>query len=101
VDEVSHSLAWVQEETSILSQKLIVCSLTRDKKVTLAGKQLKITGPPRFADNYAAAVSIQPLDSVEEVRDAMREFFAIPLAETEGLDLAKSLSADPAVWSHQ
>jgi N-hydroxyarylamine O-acetyltransferase len=101
VDNVSHSLAWVQEESSVFSQKLIVCSLTRDKKVTLAGKQLKITGPPRFADNYAAAVSIQPLDSVEEVRDAMREFFAIPLAETEGLDLVKSLSADPAVWSHQ
>jgi N-hydroxyarylamine O-acetyltransferase len=101
VDEVSHSLAWVQEETSIFSQKLIVCSLTRDKKVTLAGKQLKITGPPRFADNDDAAVSIQLLDSVKEVRDTMNELFDIPHAETEGLDLAKSLSADPAVWSHQ
>jgi N-hydroxyarylamine O-acetyltransferase len=100
-DEVSRSLAWVQEESSIFSQKLIVCSLTRDKKVTLAGKQLKITGPPRFADNDDAVVSLQHLNSVKEVRDAMSDNFDIPLPETEGLDLARSLSADPAVWSHQ
>jgi N-hydroxyarylamine O-acetyltransferase len=100
-DDLSRSLAWVQEESSIFSLKLIACILTRDKKITLAGNQLKITGPPRFADNDDAVVSIQHLDSVKEVRDAMSEIFDIPLAESEGLDLAKSLSADPSVWSHQ
>jgi hypothetical protein len=45
----SDELAVTLEEKSIFSQKMICCCLTRDKKYTVAGNRLKITGPPRFA----------------------------------------------------
>lgn len=86
---------------SIFSQKLIVCRLTRDKKRTLAGNVLRVTGPPRFGRNGASPpVVIQRLESLQDVRHVLQNEFAISLDETEGLDLAKSLGADPTVWSH-
>jgi hypothetical protein len=102
IQEFACALALAQEESSLFSQKMIVCILTQDEKVTLAGNRLKISGPPRFADNNDdAAVSIRHLECVQEVRDKLIDRFGIPLAETEGLDLAKSLSSNPAVWSQQ
>ena len=89
----------VHEESSIFSQKLISCLITRTEKVTLAGKRLKITGPPRFPLEEGAEVSIQQLEGVSEARIVLRDRFGIPLVETVGLDLTKSSSAAAAVWA--
>jgi N-hydroxyarylamine O-acetyltransferase len=98
-------LALVLADGFIFSEKLIVCRLTREKKITLAGNRLKITGPPRFVhesgdpDQEKSNVTIRFLQDTEEARKVLHEEFGIPLAATTGLLLTKSLNADPALWA--
>jgi arylamine N-acetyltransferase len=99
-EDFTNSLELVKDPDSIFSRKLIVCRITRDEKRTLAGNVLKVTGPPRFGMNGAPPpVVIRKLESLEDVRHVLQNEFAISLDETEGLNLAKSLGADPTVWS--
>jgi len=111
MDHFAQALQKVQEPSSIFSQKLITCLLTIDRKVTLAGNLLKVT-EPRFPKDTAdkdgnvtsaidVAILVEKLSSVHEVRTALQTHFGIPLAATQGLDLSKSLAADPEIWSHQ
>jgi N-hydroxyarylamine O-acetyltransferase len=88
----------VHQPESNFSKKFICCRLTRDRKVSLAGNRLKITGRPRFPEDRAP-VMMQELDSVEAIRRALLEEFGIPLEESAGLDLSKSLATDSDVWS--
>lgn len=93
------NLAFVQCPESIFSQKIITCLLTDKQKFTLAGSKLKVTGPPRFGE--ASSVTIEHLESDEDVRRVLHDRFGIPMSETAGLDLSKSLHADPNIWAHQ
>jgi N-hydroxyarylamine O-acetyltransferase len=89
----------VRQPESNFSKKLICCILAKDRKISLAGNRLKVTGRPRFPEE-AASVDVQELDSVEAVRQALRDHFGIPHAESETLDLSKSLATDAVVWAH-
>jgi arylamine N-acetyltransferase len=91
-------LETVHRPESNFSKKLICCRLTRDRKVSLAGSRLKITGPPRFPEDRAP-VTVRDLDSVGAVRRALSEHFDIALEESSGLDLSRSLATDPVIWS--
>jgi arylamine N-acetyltransferase len=92
------------DASSIFSQKLICCRLTRDEKITLAGNKLKKTGPPRFANgdddqNTTTKVDITELTSIQQVRQVLLDELGIPWEETKELDLSRSLQADPAIWA--
>ena len=97
--EFSKYLRLVQDPGSIFSQKLIVCRLTRDEKVVLAGSRLQITGPPRFSGEPPSR-SIRCLESEIQAREVLRDLFSQPWTSTKGLKLTKSKAADPAVWSN-
>jgi len=112
LDQFQFGLETVLKESSIFAQKLIACLITRERKLTLAGNRLKVTGPPRFppaggeadeTDETAGShnVSVETVGTADGVRRVLEDRFGIPLSETEGLDLSKSLAADPSVWSHQ
>jgi N-hydroxyarylamine O-acetyltransferase len=89
----------VRQPESNFSKKLICCVLTKHQKISLAGNRLKITGRPRFPEDEAP-VTVQELESVEAVRQALHDHFGFPLAESATLDLSKSLATDAVVWSH-
>lgn len=86
----------VQEPTSVFSQKMIVCLVTREKKLTVAGNQLKITGPPRFSDQDPTFVE-HFLDSKEAVQKILHDNFGIPFEETQDMCLVRSIAADPSI----
>jgi N-hydroxyarylamine O-acetyltransferase len=99
-------------ESSVFGQKLICCRVTRDTKRTLAGHRFKVTGPPRFgvtstvsaaaaaAAAAAAPIVEQPLVSDEAARQVLYREFGIPLEQSVGLRLTRSIAADPLLWSH-
>jgi N-hydroxyarylamine O-acetyltransferase len=89
----------VRQPESNFSKKLICCILAKDRKISLAGNRLKITGRPRFPE-VEASVEVKELDSVDAVRQALQDHFGIPLAESATLDLSKSLATDAVVWAH-
>jgi N-hydroxyarylamine O-acetyltransferase len=105
LSDFSSHLSMVQADGSIFSEKLIVCRLTAEKKLTLAGNRLKITGPPRFIHEEGepgeekSNVTYRFLQDAEEARVLLLEEFGIPLETTTGLVLTKSLNADPTIWS--
>lgn len=84
-------------EDRLFAKKLIVCKISEREKVTLAANLLKITGPPRFGEDVPCVV--RTLKGAAQVREVLEHDFGIPLAETEGLTLEKSLTAPPDVWS--
>jgi N-hydroxyarylamine O-acetyltransferase len=94
------ALAVVHGSSSIFAQKLIVCLLTRENKLTVAGNRLKVTGPPRFPEQDATPI-VRSLESEDEVREILRDDFGIPFEETQGICLGKSIAADPSIWSNQ
>lgn len=105
---------------SIFTEKLIACRLTATEKVTLAGTRLKVTAP-RFGgtqtvtnllpqgsthgeaasgdcdENHDKMAGVEAV--TEAVRKALQEHFGISYAESHGLDLGRSLQADPQVWA--
>lgn len=93
-----NGLDMVLSPPSIFSQKLIVCLLTDKQKVTLAGHKLKITGPPRFANEN---VDLSEVESDEAAREVLEKTFGIPMEHSDGLALDNSLNADPNIWAHQ
>ena len=104
--DFSDALKLVQAEESIFSQKLIVCLLTREQKVVLAGDRLRITGPPRFQENannknemLDPPRTITNIDTEDQARNILQDIFGQPLSSTKGLNLSKSKSSDIAVWS--
>ena len=97
--DFQHILDIVQSEASIFSNKLIVCRLTLDKKITLAGSKFKVTGPPRFMDNRQGEVTVTPVDSLEQAREILATHFGIPLEETEQLDWDRITSQDPTLFA--
>jgi arylamine N-acetyltransferase len=101
LSDFEKGLKLVLADGSIFAEKLIVCRLTRDRKLTLAGNRFKITGPPRFSsDAPVPPPSIRYLDSEEQMREILRDVFGQPWEVTQGLDLSKSNAANPEVWSH-
>lgn len=89
-------LSEVQMDQSIFEKKTIICKLTKTKKVSLAGKRLKITSP-RFGTD--CKVEIVELEDTQSVRNVLVKEFGIGLEETIGLDLGNSNSAPPEIWS--
>lgn len=100
LSDFAKSLELVLQPDSNFAQKLIYCRVTQDQKITLAGHKLKITGSPRFPDEHAT-VSVELLESPDAVRQVLLERFGIPWQASEGLDLSRSLSSDPSVWSQK
>lgn len=107
--EFSDELARTLEEKSIFAQKLVCCRLTRDRKYTVAGNKFKITGAPRFPshddDDRDSApvvpVVIREIESENELRTILLEYFGIPVDATVGIALEKSIAADANIWSNQ
>lgn len=98
LSDFQDTLDIVQNEASIFSNKLIVCRLTLDTKMTLAGSKFKVTGPPRFLDNRQGEVKITQVDSREQAREILASHFGIPLEETEKLDWDKITTQDPTLF---
>ena len=92
------TLDLVQSEASIFSNKLIVCRLTLDSKVTLAGSKFKVTGPPRFVDHQQGEVTVTHFATLEEARDILATHFGIPLQETEQLAWGQITAQDPKLF---
>jgi N-hydroxyarylamine O-acetyltransferase len=96
--DFAENLKKVHYPDSIFEQKLVVCSLTRSQKKTLAGNRLKITGPPRFDKDVFP--SVKELGDVDDVRAVLMSEFGIPLDETDELQLTKSLKSSPELWTN-
>ena len=94
------NLMTVYHPQSPFEQKVILCRVNVSLKVTVAGNRIKITGLPRF-DKNLAPVMVQELGDVHNVRAVLDSDFGIPLHETEGLLLTKSLKSPHEVWMQQ
>jgi len=84
---------------STFSRKMIVCLLSRDAKVSLCGRTLKVT-KPRFGSPSVHKVEY---NTMEELLDGMYKQFGIRLdksTSSSGLDLSKSDSERSKVWEH-
>jgi N-hydroxyarylamine O-acetyltransferase len=103
LEDFSSALDHILLDESVFSQKLICCRLTRKQKITMAGNQLKVTGPPRFGGDIPGSTpqdpSVVPFESTDKVRAVLEEKFGIPNTETLGLDLARTIQAPEAIWS--
>ena len=86
---------------STFTQRLVVCTLTRDAKVTVSATRLKVT-TPRFARPEAPVTqTVQDLGSVDNVRAVLAERFGIALCETAALDLERSEAlVNRRIWEH-
>lgn len=84
---------------SSFSRKLIVCKLTNEEKLSLAGSTLRRTGPPRFGDARSVPVVHTELESEGKVREALHDHFGIEMEECTGLNLTKSHAAPEGLWS--
>jgi N-hydroxyarylamine O-acetyltransferase len=100
IADLSQCLADTHHPESVFSKKLIVTLLTRTTKTTLAGNRLKTTGPPRFREGSQGTKDVRTLSSLDEIRHVLLEKFGIPLGETQGIQIDRSLAADEQVWSH-
>eukprot|EP00977_Amphora_coffeiformis_P028862 scaffold37586_cov298-Amphora_coffeaeformis.AAC.2 len=103
---------------SSFCRKLIACRLTREAKITLAGRCLKIT-TPRFARGGSATTTddnggtspttkqVQPqqtttaLTSTAAILELLRKEFGIVLQDNQQLDFAKTDQAsNTKLWDH-
>jgi hypothetical protein len=106
LESFAPGLAATLDESSVFGQKLICCRITRDTKRTLAGHRFKVTGPPRFGTSKVLLPVVpppiveQPLESDEAARHVLVREFGIPLEQSVGLHLTRSIAADPLLWSH-
>ncbi|KAJ1459139.1 hypothetical protein M885DRAFT_512371 [Pelagophyceae sp. CCMP2097] len=76
-----------------LTGKLVVCTLSRAAKVTVAGLRLKVTSP-----RFGGSQTVTTYGSVDKLRAALLQLFDIPLEETAGLSVDKN--TPPDWWSH-
>jgi N-hydroxyarylamine O-acetyltransferase len=90
------NLMSVYHPNSSFERKIIVCCIDRLVKRTVAGNRVKITGPPRF-DKRTIPV-VQEIGDEDAVRAVLDSDFGIPLEETEGLTLSKSLQSPSNLW---
>jgi DNA replicative helicase MCM subunit Mcm2 (Cdc46/Mcm family) len=90
------NLMSVYHPNSSFERKIIVCCIDRLVKRTVAGNKVKITGPPRF-DKTTIPV-VQEIGDKDAVRAVLDSDFGIPLEETEGLTLSKSLQSPSNLW---
>lgn len=82
------------DESSIFHQKLIVCKINREEKVTLAGTRLKRTSP-RFGPE--SETKVEELESEEEVKKVLKDLFGVP--DAAPLDITRSVKAEPEIWT--
>lgn len=83
---------------SNFAKKLVVCKLLRDKKVTLAGRVLKITSP-RFGSSKQKIT--RDLETDEEVYNVLRREFGIILNDDVELCLPTlEYSKVSKLWDH-
>ncbi|EOD05776.1 hypothetical protein EMIHUDRAFT_219862 [Emiliania huxleyi CCMP1516] len=87
-------------EGSTLRQKLVVCRLLREEKVTVAGTQLRITSPRFKRGGRVPTQRVAELGCTEGVRAALLEHYCIPREETSALQLDASVAAPGAWWRH-
>lgn len=92
--DFASGLASTLDESSIFHQKLIVCKINRDEKLTLAGTHLKRTSP-RYGPQSQTTVT--ELLSDEAVRQTLEDTFGVP--DAAALDLTKSRQAQDGIWS--
>jgi N-hydroxyarylamine O-acetyltransferase len=94
--EFQDNLKTVFHPDSAFEQKIIVCRIDRFVKRTVAGNRIKITGPPRFDQNSVPV--LQEIRDEDAVRSVLESNFGIPMKETEGLSLSKSLESPSEMW---
>jgi len=94
LESLHDNLQVVLQPDSIFSRKLIACRLTRETKYTLAGKKFKVTDRRNEKDP-----TIRLVESNEDAREILRDFFYQPMESTEGLDLQQSNAAQASIWS--
>eukprot|EP00541_Cyclophora_tenuis_P018963 CAMPEP_0116542976 /NCGR_PEP_ID=MMETSP0397-20121206/1305_1 /TAXON_ID=216820 /ORGANISM="Cyclophora tenuis, Strain ECT3854" /LENGTH=291 /DNA_ID=CAMNT_0004067025 /DNA_START=107 /DNA_END=982 /DNA_ORIENTATION=+ len=95
LNDFQDNLDYVHGDHCIFAQKLVVCLLSRTRKITLAGRRLKIT-TPRFGPESQSTYQI--VETATEAREILYREFGMPLEETKGLDLQKSASAGKEIW---
>lgn len=96
--DFSGPLSVVLDDGSIFARKMVITRCTANEKYTLAGNRLKVTGPCRFGNQVQKTV--RELSSIDEVRSELNDRFGISKAETEHLDLSRSLEGvNCDVWS--
>eukprot|EP00549_Striatella_unipunctata_P025381 CAMPEP_0118687844 /NCGR_PEP_ID=MMETSP0800-20121206/8603_1 /TAXON_ID=210618 ORGANISM="Striatella unipunctata, Strain CCMP2910" /NCGR_SAMPLE_ID=MMETSP0800 /ASSEMBLY_ACC=CAM_ASM_000638 /LENGTH=294 /DNA_ID=CAMNT_0006585063 /DNA_START=101 /DNA_END=985 /DNA_ORIENTATION=- len=78
------------------SNKLIVCKVTREKKLTLSGSKLKCT-VPRFGSE--SKLTVRELSTLEEVRQILKDEYGIAESETEQVDIGKIKEQDPSLFA--
>ncbi len=99
IKDFQHILGVVYNEASNFSNKMIVCRLTLEKKLTLAGCKFKVTGPPRHGDDGEGQVKLIQVDSLQQARNILLDHFGIPLEETEQLDWQRISAQDPILFA--
>jgi arylamine N-acetyltransferase len=91
-------------DKSSFARKAIVCRLTRDEKITLSGRTLKVTSP-RFTgctgtDTHELHQTCTQLDTNREVANVLQERFGITL-DTQELNLVTSDEfSNTPLWDH-
>jgi arylamine N-acetyltransferase len=99
MQDFQNMLDMVYEEKSIFSCKLIVCRLTRDKKLTLAGSKFRETSP-RYGDAGSENVQISDIGSMNQFREILATQFGIGSEETEMINWELVASQDPELFAH-
>lgn len=101
VDLIQPHLTMVAEHPqSPFVQKLIVCRINKTHKYTLAGNKYKVT--LRSFDEAVAPKIVEQrvIESNEAARELLRDVYNVPLASSEGLELATSQKAANELWSN-
>lgn len=99
IEDFKGILDLVYEEKSIFSRKLIVCRLTRGKKVTLTGSKLKET-IHRYDNTAIENVQTTIIESLDQAREILSTQFGIDPKETKGINWDLVTAQDPELFSH-
>lgn len=91
----------VYDEKSNFSRKLIVCRLTRETKLTLAGSKLKKTSPryPDAGSEENQQIVISEVKSLNKAREVLATQFGIDPKETENMHWELVSTQDPELFA--
>ena len=97
LDSFHHVIPMLLDPKSNFAKKLVVCKLTRDAKITLAGRVLKIT-KPRFGKSQHK--ELKDLESEDQVYDVLKSEFNIVLNDAELRLPSLEYSKKSKLWDH-
>lgn len=97
LDSFHHVIPMLLDPKSNFAKKLVVCKLTRDAKVTLAGRVLKVTSP-RFGEILQK--EFKDLDTEEDVYETLKSEFNIELNVGQLRLPSLEYSKKSKLWDH-